>query len=134
LLLIIKENKKIVIIVLLIRIQLQHSSRPVQQHYQQVPPLQQPVTQHVPLPSGGVSLQQNTSRVLVDYNNVLKSRIKTSIDEKVLLLRTQDEEAADGRVQNKETSQKIRDTWIYKQVGSRQDEFTQYRQVSNLLL
>lgn len=59
-----------------------------------------------------------------------KSRIKTTIDEKVLLTRTPDEETADGRVRNREASQKIRDTWIYKQVRSRQDEFTQYRKVS----
>jgi hypothetical protein len=60
-----------------------------------------------------------------------KSRIKTTMDEKVILTRTPDEETADGRIRNKEAVKKIRDTWIYKQIRIRQDEFTQYRKVCN---
>jgi hypothetical protein len=43
--------------------------------------------------------------------------------------RTPDEETEDGRLRNREAVAKIRDTWIYKQVRARQDEFTQYRKV-----
>ena len=45
-----------------------------------------------------------------------------NIEDEVLVPRTPDEEAEDGRV-------RIRDIWIYKQVRARQDEFTQYRPV-----
>jgi hypothetical protein len=41
-----------------------------------------------------------------------------------------DVETADGRIRNQEASQRIRDTWIYKQVRLRQDEFIRYQQVS----
>lgn len=72
------------------------------------------------VPSGGI--------------DILKSRVKTNMDQDVLLTRTPDEETADGRIRNKEAVQKIRETWIYKQVRARQDEFTQYRQVSYRIL
>ena len=42
--------------------------------------------------------------------------------------RAADEETEDGRIRNREASTKIRDAWIYKQIRSRQDEFTQYKQ------
>jgi hypothetical protein len=42
---------------------------------------------------------------------------------------TPDEETPDGRIRNREAVAKIRDTWIYKQVRERQDEFTNYRKV-----
>lgn len=70
-----------------------------------------------------------SSQVVNNSNLTVKSRTKTTIDEKVLLTRTPDEETSDGRIRNREAVQKIRDTWIYKQVRARQDEFTQYRKV-----
>ena len=42
--------------------------------------------------------------------------------------RAADEETVDGRIRNREAATKIRDAWIYKQIRSRQDEFTQYKQ------
>jgi len=42
--------------------------------------------------------------------------------------RAADEETEDGRIRNREASTKIRDAWIYKQIRSRQEEFTQYKQ------
>ena len=57
---------------------------------------------------------------------------KNALEDRVLVPRTPDEETEDGRIHNKEAVRKIRDTWIYKQVRARQDEFTQYRQVRML--
>lgn len=51
------------------------------------------------------------------------------VEEAVLVTSTADEETADGVIRNREAIRKIRDTWIYKQVRNRQEEFTQYRQV-----
>lgn len=55
------------------------------------------------------------------------TRKKKELTDAVLQTRTPDEETADGRIRNREAVAKIRDTWIYKQVRARQDEFTQYR-------
>ena len=46
----------------------------------------------------------------------------------IVASRAADEETEDGRIRNREASTKIRDAWIYKQIRSRQDEFTQYKQ------
>ncbi|KAL3807945.1 hypothetical protein ACHAXA_006823 [Cyclostephanos tholiformis] len=46
----------------------------------------------------------------------------------IVASRAADEETEDGRIRNREASAKIRDAWIYKQIRSRQDEFTQYKQ------
>ena len=51
------------------------------------------------------------------------------MEEKVLVTRSADEETEDGRIRNKEAISKIRDAWIYKQIRSRVNEFTQYKQV-----
>jgi hypothetical protein len=37
-----------------------------------------------------------------------------------IVTRTADEETEDGRIRNREASQKIRDAWIYKQIRARQ--------------
>jgi hypothetical protein len=58
-----------------------------------------------------------------------KKKKQANLEDRVLVTRTPDEETEDGRVRNTEAVRKIRDTWIYKQVRARQDEFTQYRQV-----
>lgn len=39
-----------------------------------------------------------------------------------------DEETDDGRINNREAAEKIKDAYIYKQIQNRQDEFTQYKQ------
>ena len=62
---------------------------------------------------------------------IMKSRTRTTMDENVLLIRTADVESSDGRIHNEDAVRKIRETWIYKQIRARQDEFTQYRQVSS---
>ncbi len=46
----------------------------------------------------------------------------------ILASRAADVETEDGRISNREALTKIRDTWIYKQIRSRQDKFTQYKQ------
>lgn len=59
------------------------------------------------------------------------SRYETMMDQKVLLTSRHsfdDMESPDGRFRNQEASQRIRDTWIYKQIRLRQDEFIQYQQ------
>jgi hypothetical protein len=60
---------------------------------------------------------------------IRKKKKSSNLEDRVLVTRTPDEETEDGRIRNKEAVRKIRDTWIYKQVRARQDEFTQYRQV-----
>ncbi len=57
---------------------------------------------------------------------------RPSIEQSPLVTRTPDEEAEDGRIRNREAVTKIRDAWIYKQIRARQDEFTQYKQVSRV--
>jgi len=54
-------------------------------------------------------------------------RVKPSSMADRIITRSADEETEDGRIRNREASQKIRDAWIYKQIRARQDEFTQYR-------
>ena len=51
------------------------------------------------------------------------------MEDKVLITRTADEETEDGRIRNREAMAKIRDAWVYKQVRSRMNEFTNYQQV-----
>jgi len=51
------------------------------------------------------------------------------MEDRVLVTRTADEETEDGRIRNKEAMVKIRDAWVYKQIRSRVDEFTEYKQV-----
>ena len=58
-----------------------------------------------------------------------KKKTPNNLEDRVLVTRTPDEETEDGRIRNREAARQIRDTWIYKQVRARQDEFTQYRQV-----
>ena len=52
------------------------------------------------------------------------------MEDHVLVAQTPDEEKEDGIIWNRDAIRKIRDTWIYKQVRLRQDEFTHYRTVS----
>jgi hypothetical protein len=54
-----------------------------------------------------------------------------ALDEKMLTTRTPDEETEDGRIHNREATAKIRNSWVFKQMRARQDEFTQYRTVSS---
>jgi hypothetical protein len=58
--------------------------------------------------------------------------VKARLDDQPLMTRSPDEETEDGRLRNREAVAKIRETWIYKQVRARQDEFTQYRKVCNI--
>ena len=46
----------------------------------------------------------------------------------ILASRAADLVTEDGRISNREALTKIQDKWIYKQICSRQDEFTQYKQ------
>ena len=52
---------------------------------------------------------------------------KHALEDRVLVTRTPDEETEDGRIRNVEAQRKIRDTWIYKEVRARQEEFAVYR-------
>lgn len=51
------------------------------------------------------------------------------LEDHVLVAQGADEETEDGIIRNRDAIRKIRDTWIYKQVRLRQDEFTNYRSV-----
>lgn len=76
--------------------------------------------------------QQRTGTSTGNKKKGLISRYETMMDQKVLLTTRHsidDIETSDGRIRNQEASQRIRDTWIYKQVRIRQDEFIQYQQV-----
>lgn len=53
-----------------------------------------------------------------------------ALEDSVLVTQTADEETPDGRIYNREAVKKIRDAWIFKEVRSRQREFTQYKPVS----
>lgn len=55
---------------------------------------------------------------------------KFAMEDHVLVAQGPDEEQEDGVIWNRDAVRKIRDTWIYKQVRLRQDEFTHYRTVS----
>jgi hypothetical protein len=58
-----------------------------------------------------------------------KNNRMATMEDKVLVTRTADEEMEDGRIRNKEAMAKIRDAWVYKQVRARVDEFTEYKKV-----
>ena len=94
------------------------------QQQQQQPPAAYPPPAAAPQPvvASPPALQRQPA-------NTSKKKISASLEDQVLVTGTPDEETEDGRVRNKEAVRKIRDTWIYKQVRARQDEFTQYRQV-----
>ena len=57
---------------------------------------------------------------------------KFAMEDHVLVTQAPDEEKEDGIIWNREAIRKIRDTWIYKQVRLRQDEFTHYRTVRHV--
>ena len=61
------------------------------------------------------------------------SHISNQVTTSIVAPRAADEEMEDGRIRNREAVTKIRDAWIYKQIRARQDEFTQYKQVSLIL-
>lgn len=56
------------------------------------------------------------------------------MEDKVLVTRTADEQTEDGLIRNREAMTKIRDAWVYKQIRQRVDEFTEYKQVSIVVL
>jgi len=49
-------------------------------------------------------------------------------EDQMLVTTIPDEETEQGVIRNRQAIEKIRDTWLYKQVKSRQDEFTNYQQ------
>lgn len=57
---------------------------------------------------------------------------KAHMDNQMLTTKTTDVETADGRISNREAAEKIKDAWMYKQIRARRDEFTHYRQVSEM--
>jgi hypothetical protein len=94
----------------------QQQHRPPQQQQQQVTPPH----------SGGPVLSQPPVLLQPKSSN---PNVKARLEDQPLMTRTPDEETEDGRLRNREAVAKIRETWIYKQVRARQDEFTQYRKV-----
>jgi hypothetical protein len=102
------------------------------QQQQRPPPQQQQQQQQqqvTPPHSGGAVLPQPP--VLLQPK-IRTPNVKARLDDQPLMTRTPDEETEDGRLRNREAVAKIRETWIYKQVRARQDEFTQYRKVCNI--
>lgn len=65
--------------------------------------------------------------------NLHKNNRLATMEDKVLVTRTADEETEDGRIRNQEAIAKIRDAWVYKQIRARVDEFTEYKQVHTTL-
>ena len=104
-------------------------SYPPQQQQQQRPPPQQQ-QQVTPPHSGGAVLPQPPPVLMQPKNRT--PNVKARLDDQPLMTRTPDEETEDGRLRNREAVAKIRETWIYKQVRARQNEFTQYRKVCNV--
>lgn len=51
-------------------------------------------------------------------------------EDQMLATSSPDEETEEGVLRNREAIEKIRDTWLYKQVKNRQDEFTNYQQAT----
>jgi hypothetical protein len=107
-------------------------SYPPQQQQRSPPQQQQQQQQQVTPPhSGGAILPQPP--VLLQPKNRTPN-VKARLDDQPLMTRTPDEETEDGRLRNREAVAKIRETWIYKQVRARQDEFTQYRKVCRRMM
>lgn len=101
---------------------------PQQQQFQGYPPpynasVAPPVTQqqqaYPTTPQGGTPTHSGPPR-----------RVKKKPEDNVLITRTPDQETEDGRIRNSEAAGKIRESWIYKQVRARRNEFTNYRKVS----
>jgi hypothetical protein len=106
---------------------------PTQPHYPQqapppVPPFQS--TPIVPESSSALSVPPPPNTPPPPVKRRVKGR-PHRLEESVLVTRSADEETPDGRVRNREAVSKIRDTWIYKQIRERQDEFTNYKKVSD---
>jgi hypothetical protein len=60
-----------------------------------------------------------------------KSRLEQRMESKILSCRTPDQETEQGLVRNEEAIRKIRDSWIYKNIRARTNEFTDFKQVRN---
>ena len=60
-----------------------------------------------------------------------KSRLEQRMESKILSCRTPDQETEQGLVRNEEAIRKIRDSWIYKNIRARTNEFTEFKQVRN---
>jgi hypothetical protein len=58
-----------------------------------------------------------------------KSRLELRMESKILSTRTPDQETEQGLVRNEEAIRKIRDSWIYKNIRARTNEFTEFKQV-----
>ena len=71
----------------------------------------------------------NSQAKSTSSNNISTMNSSNNNNNNILVAnRAADEETEDGRIRNREAAIKIRDAWIYKQIRSRQEEFTQYKQ------
>ena len=71
-----------------------------------------------------------TSRPAVDGeepNRQTTTENKDAKEDQMLVTTLPDEETEEGLIRNRQAVEKIRDTWLYKQVKNRQDEFTNYQ-------
>ena len=89
-----------------------------------MPPRPQPIDSRAsstpefqPLPK---SLITPTMQQLQFAPSTPAQRVKPSSMADRIITRSADEETEDGRIRNREASQKIRDAWIYKQIRARQ--------------
>ena len=93
------------------------TSTPQQQQPAPVSPTRPPETTESPS-------QQATVETTTATTTATK---KDPREDQVLVPTIPDEETEEGVVRNRQASEKIRDTWLYKQVKARQDEFTNYQ-------
>jgi hypothetical protein len=94
-------------------------------------PPQHPTIAVIPPPAAPPAAQFNVppQQPTSTHAKQKKRHAKKSLEDSVLVTQMPDEETVSGQVKNREAMQKIRDAWIFKQIRSRQQEFTQYRTV-----
>jgi len=78
--------------------------------------------------SGASAPQQITPPGSVAGGN--RKLAKDPKEDQMLVTTVPDEETEEGVIRNRQAIEKIRDTWLYKQVKNRQDEFTNYQQAN----
>lgn len=77
---------------------------------------------------------QNDPSAILGAPRKREKKKRSTAPEDVLITTTQsdEKETEDGHVYNPEAVSKIRECWLYKQTRARQEEFTQYQEVSSV--
>ena len=80
--------------------------------------------------SGADQTSVATPQKAADQPERKLAQYKDPKEDQMLTTTIPDAETEEGLIRNKQAVEKIRDTWLYKQVKSRQDEFTNYQQAT----